>query len=317
MPDDPQLDALKLPPHSLEAEQSVLGGLLLDNDAVDRVGDVIADADFYSEAHRLVFQHDRRARRRRQAGRRRHGVRVARVRAEARLRRRPVLSRGAGRQRADRGQHPPLRADRPRSLDPAPARGDGGRHRRRRLPSARAQREGSARPGRGQGAAHRGAGRARRAADRADRHVARGRRRPDRDALQPRRSVGRHWRADGLHRPRPDDLGPTAGRPCRRRRTAEHGQDRARAQHRRARRARGRAAGRRLLDGNGRLATRAAADRLRRSPRPAQAAHRTPRGGGLGETHDRARPVERGPDPDRRDAGAERDRSPFARAPAS
>ena len=55
MPDDPQLDALKLPPHSLEAEQSVLGGLLLDNDAVDRVGDVIADADFYSEAHRHVY----------------------------------------------------------------------------------------------------------------------------------------------------------------------------------------------------------------------------------------------------------------------
>jgi len=57
MPDDPQLDALKLPPHSLEAEQSVLGGLLLDNDAADRVGDVIADADFYSEAHRLIYHH--------------------------------------------------------------------------------------------------------------------------------------------------------------------------------------------------------------------------------------------------------------------
>ncbi len=57
MPDDPQLDALKLPPHSLEAEQSVLGGLLLDNEAADRVGDVIADADFYSEAHRLVYHH--------------------------------------------------------------------------------------------------------------------------------------------------------------------------------------------------------------------------------------------------------------------
>ncbi len=56
MPDDPQLDALKLPPHSLEAEQSVLGGLLLDNDAVDRVGDVIADADFYSDAHRHVYR---------------------------------------------------------------------------------------------------------------------------------------------------------------------------------------------------------------------------------------------------------------------
>lgn len=57
MPDDPQLDALKLPPHSLEAEQSVLGGLLLDNDAADKVGDVLADADFYSDAHRLVYQH--------------------------------------------------------------------------------------------------------------------------------------------------------------------------------------------------------------------------------------------------------------------
>jgi replicative DNA helicase len=57
MPDDPQVDALKLPPHSLEAEQSVLGGLLLDNDAVDRIGDLLSDADFYSEAHRLVYQH--------------------------------------------------------------------------------------------------------------------------------------------------------------------------------------------------------------------------------------------------------------------
>ena len=57
MPDDPQLDALKLPPHSLEAEQSVLGGLLLDNEAADKIGDVLADADFYSEAHRLVYQH--------------------------------------------------------------------------------------------------------------------------------------------------------------------------------------------------------------------------------------------------------------------
>ena len=52
MPDDPQLDALKLPPHSLEAEQSVLGGLLLDNEAADRIGDVLADDDFYSDAHR-------------------------------------------------------------------------------------------------------------------------------------------------------------------------------------------------------------------------------------------------------------------------
>ncbi|MEP6678657.1 MAG: replicative DNA helicase [Betaproteobacteria bacterium] len=57
MPDDPQIDALKLPPHSLEAEQSVLGGLLLDNDAADRVGDVVFGADFYSDAHRLIYDH--------------------------------------------------------------------------------------------------------------------------------------------------------------------------------------------------------------------------------------------------------------------
>jgi len=57
MPDDPQIDRLKLPPHSLEGEQSVLGGLLLDNEAADKVGDVITDADFYSDAHRLVYSH--------------------------------------------------------------------------------------------------------------------------------------------------------------------------------------------------------------------------------------------------------------------
>jgi replicative DNA helicase len=57
MPDDPQLDALKLPPHSLEAEQSILGGLLLDNEAADRIGDVVAEDDFYSDAHRLIFRH--------------------------------------------------------------------------------------------------------------------------------------------------------------------------------------------------------------------------------------------------------------------
>jgi replicative DNA helicase len=57
MPDDPQLEALKLPPHSLEAEQSILGGLLLDNEAADRIGDVVAENDFYSEAHRLIYRH--------------------------------------------------------------------------------------------------------------------------------------------------------------------------------------------------------------------------------------------------------------------
>jgi replicative DNA helicase len=57
MPDDPKLDALKLPPHSLEAEQSVLGGLLLDNDAADKIGDIVAGADFYNDAHRVIYDH--------------------------------------------------------------------------------------------------------------------------------------------------------------------------------------------------------------------------------------------------------------------
>ena len=57
MPDDLPLDKLKLPPHSLEAEQSVLGGLMLDNDAADKIGDVVNADDFYSDAHRIVYRH--------------------------------------------------------------------------------------------------------------------------------------------------------------------------------------------------------------------------------------------------------------------
>ncbi|MGE5170611.1 MAG: DnaB-like helicase N-terminal domain-containing protein, partial [Rudaea sp.] len=57
MPDDRDLESLKLPPHSLEAEQSVLGGLMLDNDAADKIGDVVSADDFYSDAHRIIYRH--------------------------------------------------------------------------------------------------------------------------------------------------------------------------------------------------------------------------------------------------------------------
>ena len=57
MPDDPQIDALKLPPHSIDAEQSILGGLLLDNEAADKIGDLVNEDDFYSEAHRIIYRH--------------------------------------------------------------------------------------------------------------------------------------------------------------------------------------------------------------------------------------------------------------------
>ena len=54
---DPQLTALRTPPHSVEAEQSVLGGLLLDNASWDRIADRLAGEDFYRHDHRLIFQH--------------------------------------------------------------------------------------------------------------------------------------------------------------------------------------------------------------------------------------------------------------------
>jgi replicative DNA helicase len=46
---------LRVPPHSLEGEQSVLGGLLLDNGAWDRVGDLLTDGDFYRHGHKLIY----------------------------------------------------------------------------------------------------------------------------------------------------------------------------------------------------------------------------------------------------------------------
>ncbi|HVJ11488.1 MAG TPA: replicative DNA helicase [Burkholderiales bacterium] len=54
---DPQLVALKLPPHSVEAEQSLLGALLLDNQAFDRVADVVVANDFYRDDHRRIWRH--------------------------------------------------------------------------------------------------------------------------------------------------------------------------------------------------------------------------------------------------------------------
>ena len=54
---DPQISALKLPPHSIEAEQSVLGGLLLNNEAWDRIGDIVGDEDFYRDDHRRIYRH--------------------------------------------------------------------------------------------------------------------------------------------------------------------------------------------------------------------------------------------------------------------
>ena len=55
VPFDRQTRALRVPPHSIEAEQSVLGGLLIDNEAWERVADILVEQDFYRRDHRLVF----------------------------------------------------------------------------------------------------------------------------------------------------------------------------------------------------------------------------------------------------------------------
>ena len=52
---DRQIAQLRVPPHSIEAESSVLGGLLLDNGAWERVGDILKEGDFYRYEHKLVF----------------------------------------------------------------------------------------------------------------------------------------------------------------------------------------------------------------------------------------------------------------------
>ena len=54
-PRDDDVARLRVPPHSVEAEQSVLGGLLLDNMAWDRAGDLLTDGDFYRYEHRLIY----------------------------------------------------------------------------------------------------------------------------------------------------------------------------------------------------------------------------------------------------------------------
>jgi replicative DNA helicase len=54
-PRDDEVARLRVPPHSIEAEQSVLGGLLLDNSAWDRAGDLLTDSDFYRYEHKAIY----------------------------------------------------------------------------------------------------------------------------------------------------------------------------------------------------------------------------------------------------------------------
>ncbi len=49
------VSALKRPPHSVEAEQAILGGLMLDNQVWDKIGHKLCEADFYRTEHRLLY----------------------------------------------------------------------------------------------------------------------------------------------------------------------------------------------------------------------------------------------------------------------
>ncbi|PHS71063.1 MAG: replicative DNA helicase [Methylophaga sp.] len=53
---DTATEALKVPPHSIEAEQSVLGGLMLDNRSWEKVADLLVEHDFYRHNHQLIFR---------------------------------------------------------------------------------------------------------------------------------------------------------------------------------------------------------------------------------------------------------------------
>ncbi|EAR60857.1 replicative DNA helicase [Neptuniibacter caesariensis] len=53
---DEDLAKIKVPPHSMEAEQSVLGGLMLDNNAWDTVSEIVVDDNFYRQEHRQIYR---------------------------------------------------------------------------------------------------------------------------------------------------------------------------------------------------------------------------------------------------------------------
>ena len=51
-----RIDELKVPPQAIEAEQAVLGGLMLSPESINHLGDLLTDADFYLQAHRVIYK---------------------------------------------------------------------------------------------------------------------------------------------------------------------------------------------------------------------------------------------------------------------
>ena len=55
-PEDVEVNALRIPPHSIQAEQLVLGALLVDPETLEHVGDILSEDDFYRKDHQLIFK---------------------------------------------------------------------------------------------------------------------------------------------------------------------------------------------------------------------------------------------------------------------
>ncbi len=53
---DPKVEKLKVPPHSIEAEQSVLGSMLIAPDSWDKVAEIVVETDFYNRSHQIIFR---------------------------------------------------------------------------------------------------------------------------------------------------------------------------------------------------------------------------------------------------------------------
>ena len=53
---DKNVEKLKVPPHSIEAEQAVLGSMLIDRESWDKVAELVTDADFYNHSHQVIFK---------------------------------------------------------------------------------------------------------------------------------------------------------------------------------------------------------------------------------------------------------------------
>ena len=55
--DDPAAQAVRRPPQSINSEQSILGGLMIDNNALDSIVDIIQPDDFYRRDHKIIYEH--------------------------------------------------------------------------------------------------------------------------------------------------------------------------------------------------------------------------------------------------------------------